>query len=71
MSGVILLGPAERSQVAKLLDMLCEMKRPCAICRRMIWFIRTPKNSLMPVDDDAVSHFASCTDPARFRRAKT
>lgn len=70
MSGVLLLGPNERSQVAKLLDMVCEQKRPCASCRRMIWFLRTPKGSLMPVDDDAVSHFAQCNDPTRFRRAR-
>ena len=70
MSAVVLFGPAERSQVAKLLDIVCESKRPCASCKRMIWFVRTPKGKLMPVDDDAVSHFASCNDPDRFRRSK-
>lgn len=68
MSAVVLLEAAERAQIAKLLDMLAESSRPCASCKRQIWFCRTKLGRLMPVDDDGVSHFATCNDPERFRR---
>lgn len=70
MPAVILLGPAERSQIAATLNLIAESSRPCASCKRMIWFCRTKNGRLMPVDDDGVSHFATCNDPERFRRPR-
>lgn len=54
----------------------------CRSCRARIIFLRTNNNRTMPVDADTVkpedeeydqkaghvSHFATCTDPAAFRR---
>lgn len=68
MTAVILLDVNQRAQVGRLLDMFAEQKRPCEACKRTVWFLRTKNGKLMPVDDDAVSHFASCSDPARFRK---
>ena len=44
----------------------------CRSCNATIAFVPTPKGHLMPVDvvgeHRGESHFATCTDPKRFRK---
>lgn len=68
MSAVIVLDEPTKVQVRKTLDALAVEKRPCAACKRALWFVTTKTGKTMPIDDDMVAHFASCTDPARFRK---
>ena len=67
------LTDEERSGVAKLLQMLAldmPPPRPCAACKRMIWFFRTRGGRLMPIDDSGRDHFATCTNPELFRKPR-
>jgi hypothetical protein len=42
----------------------------CRGCKALVYWIRTEKGKLMPVDPGGVSHFATCKDAAKFRKAK-
>jgi hypothetical protein len=42
----------------------------CRSCRRLILFVQTAKGKLMPIDPDGTSHFATCTEPARWRKRR-
>lgn len=66
---VIELSPEQRRQIAELLEHLCEQKRACAACGRMIWFVRSTRTrKLLPITDDGASHFKDCSDPNRFSK---
>jgi hypothetical protein len=43
---------------------------PCRGCRELIAWARTPAGRQAPLDRDGVSHFATCPDAERFRRAR-
>ena len=56
---------------------------PCRACHKAIVFLRTSSGKAMPVDVETIqpddrefdaarhrSHFATCTAPSRFRRAR-
>lgn len=43
-------------------------EKSCRACGGAIFFIPTAKGKQMPVDADGTSHFATCSDPKRFRK---
>ena len=42
----------------------------CKGCSAWIYWIRTNRGSMMPVDPDGTSHFATCPNAQRFRKRK-
>lgn len=42
----------------------------CRGCHAPIAFIRTPSGKSMPVDGDGTPHWATCKEPAQFRRGR-
>lgn len=40
----------------------------CRACGARIQFVETDKGRRMPVNTDGTSHFATCSDPKRFRK---
>lgn len=65
------LDDKAREQIRKMLDLVAVEKRECHACSRMLWMVVLPMGGKkMPFSDDAVSHFADCTEPERFRRGK-
>lgn len=65
------LTELQRRRVRRMLDAVCDFSRPCKVCSRQIWFLRTKRSSLMPVTDDATVHWADCpgADDLRGTRA--
>lgn len=61
------LDEKARSQIAAMLDIVAQMKRPCVKCGRMLWFVKTKMNRLAPYTDDAINHFADCSHAASFK----
>lgn len=65
------LDEKARAQVARMLDLVCKFKRPCTACKRPLWFVVSTKSGkLLPMTDDAVNHFATCTAAEKFRGGK-
>lgn len=44
--------------------------RPCQECRTPITFVRSDKGKSLPVTKDGISHYATCTNPKRFSKAR-
>lgn len=45
-----------------------EQPARCQACGAEIRFVKTAAGKMMPVNPDGKSHFATCSDPQRFRK---
>lgn len=47
-----------------------EYEVPCRSCGEPVVFKKTKSGKMMPMNADGTSHFATCPDAAKWRKAK-
>ncbi|MCC7108004.1 MAG: hypothetical protein IT382_01840 [Deltaproteobacteria bacterium] len=60
----------QTERIRALLDQAATFARPCKVCGRPLWFIRTKQAELMPYTDDASPHWADCPGADELRRRR-
>jgi uncharacterized protein with PIN domain len=59
------------ANISALLEHIAVETRPCKACGVQLWFVEHKNGKVAPYGYDATNHFAACTAPERFRKAKS